>query len=193
MKFVSTGLDGAWLIIPEPFADQRGFFMRTLCVREWAEHGLESNFVQHSTSLSRTPGTIRGMHFQEWPLETKVVRCISGAIHDVIIDLRAGSPTFGQHKEFELSGENRHQLYVPAGFAHGWQAVSGDAEVSYLISEFYVPDASRGFRYDDPYFGISWPLKPTVLSEKDRTWPDFDGTGLASTLPDGVTDPAGGH
>ena len=178
MKFEDTGLSGAWLVVPEPIVDERGFFMRTMCEREWGERGLVTTYVQHSTSLSVARGTVRGMHYQEAPLETKVVRCLAGAIYDVIVDLRTGSRTFGQSRGFELSSENRHQLYIPAGFAHGFQALSANAEVGYLISEFYVPDASRGVRFDDPRLGLDWPLEPTVVSPKDRAWPDFDGQGI---------------
>ena len=178
MKFEDTGLEGAWLIIPEPAVDERGFFMRTMCMREWGAKALVTNFVQHSTSLSVARGTIRGMHYQHTPLETKVVRCLTGAIYDVIVDLRVGSRTFGQHRGFELTSANRHQLYVPAGFAHGQQALTENAEIGYLISEFYVPDAARGIRFDDPGLDIAWPLEPTVVSERDRSWPDFDGSGI---------------
>ena len=193
MKFEDTGLDGAWLIVPEPVVDQRGFFMRTMCKREWAAQGLETEFVQHSTSLSLTRATIRGMHYQDEPPETKVVRCLSGAIYDVIVDLRAGSKTFGQHRGFELTSSNRHQLYIPAGFAHGLQALSPNSEVAYLISEFYVPDAARGIRFDDPRLGIAWPLEPTVVSGKDRAWPDFDGNGIVVCKDEPKLDSGGGR
>ena len=153
MRFERTELDGAWLIGLEPASDQRGFFARTFCTREFAEHGLKTVFVQHSTSYSTKRGTIRGMHFQRDPAaEVKVVNCVRGAIYDVIVDLRRGSPTYRRWQGFELSAENRRRLYIPAGYAHGFQTLTDDAEVEYLISEFYVPDKASGVRYDDPVF-----------------------------------------
>src|SRR6476659_309029 len=145
MRFERTELDGAWLIGLEPASDQRGFFSRTFCTREFAEHGLKTVFVQHSTSYSTKRGTIRGMHFQRDPAaEVKVVNCVRGAIYDVIVDLRRGSPTYRHWQGFELSAENRRRLYIPAGCAHGFQTLTDDAEVEYLISEFYVPDKAAG-------------------------------------------------
>jgi len=174
MRFDTTNLDGAWLIGLEPANDQRGFFARTFCTREFAERGLETTFVQHSTSFSTTRGTIRGMHFQREPAaEVKVVSCVRGAIYDVIVDLRKTSPTYRRWQGFELSAENRRRLYIPAGYAHGFQTLSDDAEVEYLISEFYAPGSASGVRYDDPAFAISWPLSVTSISEKDRAWPDY--------------------
>jgi dTDP-4-dehydrorhamnose 3,5-epimerase len=177
MRFLKTDLNGAFLIELEPATDHRGFFARTFCVREFAAHGLETAFVQHNASLTKQAGTVRGMHFQHAPAsEVKVVACVRGAIHDVIIDLRRESPTFMRWQGFDLSADNRSRLYVPAGFAHGFQALTDDAEVSYLISEFYAPGAAGGVRHDDPAFKIRWPLPVTVLSEKDRCWPDFAET-----------------
>lgn len=174
MRFEETELRDARLIEPEPVRDHRGFFARTFCVREFADHGLTATFVQHSTSQSNTRGTLRGMHFQRAPHgEAKVVRCLQGAIWDVIIDLRPNSPTYRRWQGFELTPENRRQLYVPEGFAHGFQTLSDDTEVGYLISAFYVPDAASGVRHDDPAFDIDWPLEVTVISEKDRAWPEF--------------------
>ncbi len=174
MQFHRTCLDGAWLITAEPTYDGRGFFARTFCTMEYADHGLETRYVQQSTSFSRTRGTIRGMHFQHPPhSEIKVVSCLKGAIWDVIIDLRPGSSTFRSWSGFELSAANRNQLYVPKGFAHGFQTLADDTEVAYLISEFYTPDAAAGVRYDDPAFAISWPLPVSSISEKDDGWPSF--------------------
>lgn len=174
MRFNETDLCGAWLIEPVPTRDQRGFFARTFCAQEYADHGLVARFVQHSTSQSAARGTLRGMHFQHAPHgEVKVVSCLKGAIWDVIIDLRPGSPSYRRWQGFELTADNRRQLYVPEGFAHGFQTLCDDAEVGYLISAFYAPVASSGVRYDDPAFAIDWPLSLTVISEKDRTWPDF--------------------
>jgi len=176
MRFLETDLDQAWLIEPEPVGDQRGSFARTFCEREFAKKGLEIRFVQHSVSHSRTAGTLRGMHFQRPPHEeVKLVRCIRGAIYDVIIDLRADSPTRGQWTGFELTDSNMRQLYIPAGFAHGFQTLCDDTEINYLISAFYAPEAASGLRYNDPAFGIEWPLAVSVISEKDRAWPDFAG------------------
>jgi dTDP-4-dehydrorhamnose 3,5-epimerase len=174
MLFEKTELHGAWLVVPEPVRDERGFFARTFCVRELAEHGLETNFVQHSASASLKKGTLRGMHFQREPFgEVKIVTCLKGAILDVIIDLRPGSDSFQRWQAFELTDHNRHRLYIPKGFAHGFQTLTDDAEIGYLISEFYEPAAARGVRHDDPAFGIVWPLPVSVISEKDKSWPDF--------------------
>jgi dTDP-4-dehydrorhamnose 3,5-epimerase len=176
MLFRETRLQDAWLVELEPAGDDRGFFARTFCELEFAAHGLETRFVQHSRSLSAMRGTLRGMHFQNPPhSEAKLVTCIKGAIWDVIIDLRPNSPSFRQWQGFEMTADNRHQLYIPQGFAHGFQTLSDDAEVGYLISAFYAPDAADGLRYDDPAFSIEWPLPPTVISEKDRNWPNFTG------------------
>lgn len=174
MRFQETRLCGAWLIEPEPQRDERGFFARTFCAREYAERSLATRFVQNSTSHSVARGTLRGMHFQRAPHgEVKVVSCLRGAIWDVIVDLRPESPTYRRWQGFELTGENRSQLYVPAGFAHGFQTLRDDTEVGYLISAFYAPAAATGVRYDDPAFAIDWPLPVASISEKDRAWPDF--------------------
>ena len=175
MKFMATGLNGAWLIEPESNADARGSFARTFCEREFAARGLKTRFVQHSASISKKKGTLRGMHYQRAPYEeVKVVRCVRGAIFDVIIDLRCQSPTYRKWIGLELSAENGRQLYVPEGLAHGFQTLSDDVEVHYLISEFYNPTASSGVYYSDPAFGITWPGKVTAISEKDRMWPLCD-------------------
>lgn len=174
LRFHETTLQGAWLIEPIPIHDERGYFARTFCAREYANRGLVTHFVQHSTSYSKVRGAVRGMHFQRAPHgEVKVVTCLKGAIWDVIVDLRRGSPTFMRWEGFCLSGENRRRLYVPEGYAHGFQTLEPDTEVGYLISAFHVPAAAVGFRHDDPAFKIPWPLPPTVLSARDRAWPDF--------------------
>ncbi len=179
MRFYETKLPGAWLIEPEPLKDNRGHFMRTFCAREFADHGLDAAFPQHSLSFTKAKGSIRGMHFQRAPhTEVKLVSCAKGALWDVIIDLRADSPTHGEWQGFELSAENAHHLYVPAGFAHGFQTLTDDVEARYLISQFYVPGASSGVRYDDPAFAIPWPLPLASISEKDGAWPDYDGKGI---------------
>lgn len=172
MRFINTNLRDAFLIVPEPVQDSRGFFERTYCEREFEKHGIDAEFVQHSRSLSRNKGTVRGMHFQKEPYaEAKVVSCNKGAIADVIVDLRRGSPTFRQWQAFELSAVNRHQLFVPTGFAHGFQTLQDDSEVGYLISNFYQPDASSGVRHDDPALAIKWPLPISVISDRDLSWP----------------------
>jgi dTDP-4-dehydrorhamnose 3,5-epimerase len=174
MEFHSTRLQDAYLVRLEPARDARGFFARTFCVEEFAAHGMESKYPQHSISFSARKGTLRGMHYQRDPRsEAKLVRCTRGAIFDVIIDIRPDSPTYRRWQEFELSSENGHQLYIPKGFAHGFQTLSDDVEVNYLISTPYAPELARGIRHDDPAFGISWPLAVTEISEKDLHWPDF--------------------
>ena len=174
MKFLPTTLHGVWKIALSEYTDERGFFARTFCAETFRSHGLEGNFHQHSLSYSHTRGTVRGMHFQIAPhSEVKLVRCQRGTVYDVLLDLRPESPTFRKWEAFELSGENRHQLYVPKGYAHGFQSLTDDAEVSYLISGSYAPKAASGVRHDDPAFGIIWPLPVTALSEKDRIWLDF--------------------
>ena len=174
MEFHSTRLRDAYLIQLEPVRDQRGFFARTFCVEEFASFGLETSYPQHSLSFSARKGTLRGMHYQREPRsEAKLVRCIRGAILDVIIDIRPDSPTYRRWQEFELSSANGHQLYIPKGFAHGFQTLSDDVEVNYLISTPYAPELATGIRYDDPTFGISWPLAVAEISEKDLRWPDF--------------------
>jgi dTDP-4-dehydrorhamnose 3,5-epimerase len=172
VRFLETKLSGAWLIEPEPIVDERGSFTRTFCANEFGDRGLETRFVQNSQSENLFKGTLRGMHFQLAPhAEVKLVSCIRGAIYDVIVDMRPSSPSRYKWVGYELTPENRRQLYVPAGFAHGFQTLTDDTVVSYLISEFYTPQASFGVRYDDPAFGIAWPMVPTAMSEKDHNWP----------------------
>lgn len=172
MIFHQTQLNDAWLIELELRGDQRGFFARTMCRDEFARHGLVSEFVQQNTSFSAQRGTLRGMHYQVRPhAEAKLVRCIRGAIVDVIVDLREDSSTYLQHQLFELTDANRHQLYVPPGFAHSFQTLTDDVEVSYLVSAPYTPQAERGLRYNDERLGIDWPVPVTVISDKDAAWP----------------------
>jgi dTDP-4-dehydrorhamnose 3,5-epimerase len=174
MRFQSTDLKDAWLILLEPAHDTRGFFARTFCIDEFAERGLKTEYPQHSISLSSRRGTVRGMHYQREPhLESKLVRCVKGRIWDVIIDIRKDSPTYRRWQAFELSESNRQQLYIPNGFAHGFQTLSDDAEVSYLISARYAPEFAHGIRHNDLAFGIAWPLPVTAISERDLRWPDF--------------------
>lgn len=175
MRFEPTPLPGAFVIELEKREDERGFFARAFCEREFAEQGLESRFVQINNSLSRERHTLRGMHYQLEPAaEVKVVRVIRGALWDAILDLRPGSETFGRSFGAELSAENRRMMYVPRGFAHGFLTLEPDTEALYLVSAFYSPEHERGIRWDDPRFAIPWPAEPAVLSEKDRSHPDFD-------------------
>jgi dTDP-4-dehydrorhamnose 3,5-epimerase len=174
MKFNPTTLRDAWLIELEPAVDSRGYFARTFCINEFAAKGLDTNFVQHSVSFSARKGTIRGMHYQREPHgEVKLVRCLRGIVWDVIIDIRPSSPTYRRWQGFELSSANKYQLYVPKGFAHGFQTLSNDVEINYLISEPYSPQSSSGIRHDDPAFKIHWPLPVAEISSKDLHWPDF--------------------
>lgn len=175
MIFHETPLEGAFTIELEKRGDDRGFFARAFCVNEFKQHGLATNFVQVNNSLSARKGTLRGMHYQLPPkAETKLVRCIRGALYDVILDLRRDSPTFGRSVGAELSAENRLMMYVPKGFAHGFYTLTENVEAFYFVDEFYAPEYERGIRYDDPAFRIDWPGHPMVLSEKDRAHPDYD-------------------
>jgi dTDP-4-dehydrorhamnose 3,5-epimerase len=172
MRFIPTELPGAYIVEPEPLNDERGFFARTVCAREFAAHGLATDFVQCSISVNNRRGTLRGLHYQTPPAcEAKLVRCTAGAIVDVIVDIRAESPTYMKHLAVELTARNRRALYVPRMFAHGLQTLEDDTEVMYQISEYYAPDQSTGFRFDDPKLGIRWPLPVTEISPKDRQWP----------------------
>lgn len=174
MNFTETKLRGAFFIEPVRHEDERGFFARTWCRREFEERGLDAGLAQCGISYNRKKGTLRGMHYQNPPYsETKLVRCTRGAVYDVIIDLRPGSPTFGRWVAAELTETNRRILYVPQGFAHGFQTLGNDTEVAYQVSEFYHPEAAGGVRWDDPAFRISWPLEVTVIAPRDRDYPDF--------------------
>ena len=172
MIFTETRLRGAFLIDLEPRPDARGFFARTFCAREFEAHGLKTTVAQGNVSFNHARGTLRGLHYQLPPsAETKLVRCVRGAIYDVIVDLRPDSPTYLQHVGVELSEENRRALYVPAMFAHGYLTLTDGAEVTYQVDEFYAPGQERGLRYDDPALGITWPLPVSVISDKDASWP----------------------
>jgi dTDP-4-dehydrorhamnose 3,5-epimerase len=175
VKFSATPLQDAWLIDIEPLSDDRGFFARSWCRSEFTAHGLDPEIAQESISFNPRIGTLRGLHFQRAPYEEiKIVRCTRGGIFDVIVDLRPQSPTFRQAYGCELTAENRRALYIPKGFAHGFQAVTDNAEVLYRISAFYEPKAGAGYRYDDPAFGIAWPLPVAIISERDLSWPAFE-------------------
>jgi dTDP-4-dehydrorhamnose 3,5-epimerase len=174
LRFTPTSLEGAWLVDLEPIEDERGFFARSWSPEEFARHGLDARIAACNVSLNRAPGTLRGMHFQVAPhAEVKLVRCTAGAIHDVIIDLRPGSPTYLRWYAAELTARNRSALYVPAGLAHGFQTLEPDSEVLYQMGTPYVAEAARGVRWDDPAFAIDWPAAERVMSERDRTYPDF--------------------
>jgi len=172
--FQDLDLAGALVIEPERLEDERGFFARTWCREELAARGLVGTIAQCSLSFNRRKGTLRGMHYQAAPHEeTKIVRCTMGAVYDVIVDLRPDSPTHRRWAAVELSAENHRQLYVPAGFAHGFQTLVDNAEVFYQISEFYHPESARGVRWDDPALGIRWPIGEMTISARDRSFPEF--------------------
>jgi dTDP-4-dehydrorhamnose 3,5-epimerase len=171
-----TPLSGAFVVEIEPHHDARGFFGRTFDVETFAAHGLATTIDQVSVSYNAVAGTLRGMHYQADPHgEEKLVRCVRGAIHDVIVDLRPDSPTYTRAFGLDLDVESRRALYIPKGMAHGFQTLTDDAEVLYLITTPYVPEAGRGVRWDDPAFDIRWPNAPgeRVMSDRDRTYPDF--------------------
>lgn len=174
MIFRETPLPGAWLLEPERFEDERGFFARTWCREEFATRGLDSTVAQCSVSYNHRRGTLRGLHFQIAPREEiKLVRVTRGAIWDVIVDLRPDSPTFKQHFSVVLSVDEGKQLYIPKGVAHGFQTLEDATEVFYQISEVYAPEFARGYRWDDPALAIPWPEAVTVISERDRGLPLF--------------------
>ena len=174
MIFTESKLKGAFTIEIERLEDERGFFARSWCRREFEAHGLDSELVQCNISFNLKAGTLRGMHYQASPFEEdKLIRCTKGAIHDVIVDLRPVSPTFGQYENFLLTSENRRMLFVPKSFAHGFLTLEDETEVFYQMSEFYSPEHSRGFRWNDPRIGIDWPHEINVISARDRNYPDF--------------------
>lgn len=174
MIFHETVLPGAFRIELEQLEDERGFFARSFCAAEFEAHGLNPACPQCNISYNRRKGTLRGLHFQRSPhQEAKLVRCTRGIIHDVILDLRPESPTYRRHAAVELSAENHQMLYVPEGLAHGFQTLTDHAEVFYQMSSAFVPGVGDGVRYDDPAFGIAWPLPVTAISDRDRTYPDF--------------------
>lgn len=175
MRFMETGIEGAWVINPSPHQDDRGRFLRAWCAREFAEHAINFLPVQANLGFSKTRGTVRGMHFQEAPaIEAKLIRCNRGAIFDVVLDLRPGSPSYGEWYGVELSAENCRMLYVPGNCGHGYQTLEDCTEMYYMTSGFYTSSAVRGVRFDDPGFGIRWPLDATVVSEQDSSWPLFE-------------------
>jgi dTDP-4-dehydrorhamnose 3,5-epimerase len=174
MIFHPTTLHGAPLVEMQKRGDERGYFARSFCTDEFEAAGLESAFVQQNVSFSAQKGTLRGLHFQRGAQgEAKVIRCVRGAIFDVIVDLRRGSPSYRKWEGFELSADNNMMLYVPRGFAHGFQTLTDDVEVSYLVSNFYDQSSEDGIRYNDPLIDIKWPMAPTVITDKDKSWTDY--------------------
>jgi dTDP-4-dehydrorhamnose 3,5-epimerase len=192
MRFSPTGIPGAWLIEPERHADERGWFARTWCRREFAAHGIPADFPQGNLSSNRRRGTLRGLHFQLPPsMEGKLVRCAVGEIYDVIVDLRCESPAWLRHYGVVLSRANGAGLYIPPGCAHGFQTLADDSEVAYAMTDYHDAASSAGVRWNDPAFGIRWPLpEPAVMSDRDRDYPDFapaafhafKGYGLGQTV-----------
>ncbi len=174
MIFTETKLPGAFVIELEKHADQRGFFARTFCRKEFEAHGLNPQVAQCNVSFNKRKGTLRGMHYQAVPFaEAKLVRCTSGSIYDVIIDIRRSSPTFKQHFAVELSAENHKMLYIPEEFAHGFQTLQDDTEIFYQMSQHFSPEHARGVRWNDPTFRIEWPEDERIIVERDQRYPDF--------------------
>ncbi len=174
MRFTSTAVQGSYIVDLEPATDERGFFARVFCVDEFAAMGLETTVAQSSLSVSHTRGTLRGLHWQRHPhAEAKLVRCVRGALFDVVADVRPGSPTYGRWAGVELSAENRRALYLPPGTAHGFQTLADNTEILYQMSVPYHPDSQTGARFDDPFFGIEWPMEPTVVHPRDTRYPDI--------------------
>ncbi len=187
MNLVETRLPGVFVVELERKADERGFFARTYDAEVFREHGLVADVAQANLSYNHRAGTLRGMHYQLPPAaESKLVRCTAGAVYDVIVDLRPGSATFGDHVGVELTADNRRALYVPPMFAHGYQTLVDGAEVAYQVGEFYTPGFERGARHDDPALAIEWPLEVTVISEKDASWPDFDRARVEGELTEAL-------
>ncbi len=177
MIFTETELTGAFIVDIEKREDDRGFFARSWCQEEFRSLGLNASVVQANISFNNKKGTVRGMHYQAAPYqEAKLIRCTQGSIYDVIIDLRPDSATFKNWIGVELSAENHRMLYVPDDFAHGFQTLEDNTEISYLMAEFFKPEAARGARWNDPAFNVIWPLPVKIISEKDANWPDFPVT-----------------
>jgi dTDP-4-dehydrorhamnose 3,5-epimerase len=177
MRFIQTPLPGAWVVEPTELGDERGWFARTFDAEEFDARGLNPVVAQSNLSYNARRGTLRGMHYQVDPHgESKLVRCIRGAIFDVAVDLREDSPTYCGWHAVELSADNRHAFYIPAGLAHGFQTLCADCEVEYQMGHRHVPEAARGVRWDDPAFAIDWPAAEGVrtISERDRAFPDFE-------------------
>jgi dTDP-4-dehydrorhamnose 3,5-epimerase len=183
MRFTPTRLEEAYVVELDPRVDDRGFFARTFCRREFEEQGLDPIVAQSNLAFSPARGTLRGLHYQLQPMaEAKLVRCVRGAILDVVVDARPNSRTYLQHVDLELSAENRVAIYVPRGFAHGYETLAPDTEVLYQMSEFYSSEHERGLRYDDPALAIEWPLPVSVIPAKDAGWP-LVATGVNTVGP----------
>jgi dTDP-4-dehydrorhamnose 3,5-epimerase len=179
MLFTETPLNGAFVVDLEKRGDDRGFFARAFCVEEFKKQGLNPTVVQANISGSTKKGTLRGLHYQTAPMaEVKFIRCIKGSVFDVLVDLRPESPSFKKWYGVELSARNQKAVYIPEGFAHGHQTLEPDSQIMYLVSQVYSPEHERGVRYDDPAFRILWPLEPTVMSPKDKSWPYFKDNAL---------------
>jgi dTDP-4-dehydrorhamnose 3,5-epimerase len=172
MRFTETKLKGAWIIDIEPHEDERGFFARLFDAKEFEARGMNPFNAQSNMAHNEKAGTMRGMHFQLPPAtETKLIRCVRGAVYDVVVDFREDSPTYLEHVGVELTADNRRALYIPGMFAHSYQTLEDNSDVIYQVSEYYAPGVESGLRYDDPRLAIEWPLPVSVISEKDRNWP----------------------
>lgn len=174
MKFEETAIEGAWIVSMEPFADERGYFARSWCRNEFAAHGIDAEIAQANVSFNRYKHTLRGFHYQAAPNEeSKLIRCNRGAAHNVILDLRRHSPTYKRHLPVQLSGDRFQMLVVPKGCANAFLTLQDETEIFYLISTCYAPESARGARWNDPAFGVEWPVQsPAVISDRDRMWPD---------------------
>jgi dTDP-4-dehydrorhamnose 3,5-epimerase len=182
MVFNELDIRGAFLVEVDARSDHRGFFARTFCQREFAEHGIAVCIAQSSISLSKRRGTVRGLHFQRSPSrETKLVRCERGAVFDVIVDLRPSSATYTRHVALELDENNHRAVYVPPGVAHGFQTLENDTEVLYCMGDYFEPDLATGVRWNDPAFGIRWPIQDVTIVDRDASYADFDARQFAST------------
>jgi dTDP-4-dehydrorhamnose 3,5-epimerase len=176
VNFIETTISGLYIVELETLSDERGYFARSFCAREFEKLGLESTVAQCNVSFNSKAGTLRGLHFQAPPYEeAKLVRCTRGAIYDVAVDIRPDSPTYLKWFAVELAGENGRMIFIPRGFAHGFQTLADSTEVFYLMSEFFHPDSARGLRWNDPAIAIPWPLSNPIMSDKDRTYPLLDG------------------
>jgi dTDP-4-dehydrorhamnose 3,5-epimerase len=187
VRYTPLAVDGVHLVELEPFSDDRGFFARSFDTDGFAEHGLRTEVAQCNVSFNHRAGTLRGLHLSlPGHPEAKFVRCTRGAIVDVAVDVRPDSPTYLQHVQVELSADNRAALYLPPHLAHAYQTLTDDAEVLYMVSVPYAPGAETGFRYDDPAFGVEWPLPVSAISDKDAAWPAFDPVANAERFATGV-------
>ncbi|MAG55182.1 MAG: dTDP-4-dehydrorhamnose 3,5-epimerase [Planctomycetes bacterium] len=184
MRFVGTGLQGAWIIETESHEDTRGSFARTFCAREFRERRLESRMVQSSISRNQLRHTLRGLHWQAGAAgEAKLIHCVRGEILDVLVDLRRGSPTFGRHEKVVLSEDNQRMVYVPRGFAHGFLTLRDDTWVSYQMTNHYAPQSARGLKWNDPHLIIAWPVDQPRVSDQDANWPDFEPAAITAEMP----------